>query len=272
MALTDKLTAIADAIRSKTGGTEALTLDGMAEAVAGLETGGEDTLAAMIGGTLTEYASDDITAVRDYAFYYCDSIEEISLPNVKSVGKSAFSNCAALASVNLPNVTSLTGTSPFSYCSALTSIDLPEVVSLPRYAFQGCSALASVNLPKVASLGGNTFSNCAFTSIHLPSLTTMGSSEFSCKKLETVRVPSLSSITGSNVFNGCSNLTAFVIEQTDSVCTMAYSGIFTTTPIASGTGYVYVPDALVGDYKAATNWSTYADQIKPLSEYVEVTE
>ena len=47
-------------------------------------------------------------------------------------------------------------------------------------------------------------------------------------------------------------------------------GIFGGSKIASGTGYIYVPDDLVEDYKAATNWSTYAAQIKPLSEYVEV--
>ena len=40
MALTDKLTNIADAIRGKTGGTDAMTLDQMAEAIAGIEAGG----------------------------------------------------------------------------------------------------------------------------------------------------------------------------------------------------------------------------------------
>ena len=40
MALTDKLTAIADAIRTKTGSTDLLTLDGMAEAIAGIPSGG----------------------------------------------------------------------------------------------------------------------------------------------------------------------------------------------------------------------------------------
>ena len=40
MALTDKLSAIADAIRGKTGGTEELTLDQMAAAIAGIESGG----------------------------------------------------------------------------------------------------------------------------------------------------------------------------------------------------------------------------------------
>ncbi len=40
MALTDKLSAIADAIRGKTGKSGELTLDQMAEEIAGIETGG----------------------------------------------------------------------------------------------------------------------------------------------------------------------------------------------------------------------------------------
>jgi hypothetical protein len=32
---------------------------------------------------------------------------------------------------------------------------------------------------------------------------------------------------------------------------------------------IYVPDESVEAYKGATNWSAYADQIKPISEYVE---
>lgn len=40
MSVNSKMTAIADAIRSKTGGTAALTLDQMAEAITGLETVG----------------------------------------------------------------------------------------------------------------------------------------------------------------------------------------------------------------------------------------
>lgn len=55
MSINTKMTAIADAIRAKTGGTEALTLDGMAEAIAGLELGGglPDTIEAVAGGTHT---------------------------------------------------------------------------------------------------------------------------------------------------------------------------------------------------------------------------
>lgn len=43
MALTDKLTAIADAIRSKGSTTDMLTLDGMIEAINAIETGGGAT-------------------------------------------------------------------------------------------------------------------------------------------------------------------------------------------------------------------------------------
>lgn len=42
MALTDKLSAIADAIRGKTGGTEKLTLDQMPTEIAGIQAGGGD--------------------------------------------------------------------------------------------------------------------------------------------------------------------------------------------------------------------------------------
>lgn len=40
MAIINKLTAIADAIRGKTGGTELLTLDQMVDAINGIQTGG----------------------------------------------------------------------------------------------------------------------------------------------------------------------------------------------------------------------------------------
>lgn len=40
MALTDKLTAIADAVRAKTGGAELLTLDEIAAAIASIDAGG----------------------------------------------------------------------------------------------------------------------------------------------------------------------------------------------------------------------------------------
>ncbi len=48
MALTDKLTAIAEAIRSKTGKAATMTLDEMPTEIAGIETGGSEDLNAIL--------------------------------------------------------------------------------------------------------------------------------------------------------------------------------------------------------------------------------
>ena len=64
MALTDKLIAIADAIRDKTGGTESLTLDQMPTDIAGIETGGgglPSCITALASGTYTPTA--DVVSV-----------------------------------------------------------------------------------------------------------------------------------------------------------------------------------------------------------------
>lgn len=38
--------------------------------------------------------------------------------------------------------------------------------------------------------------------------------------------------------------------------------------IAKGQGYVYVPNDMVARYKADSVWGKYANQIKPMSEYI----
>lgn len=58
MSIYSKMTAIADAIREKTGGTDPLTLDAMAEAIAGIEAGGGSSG----GSTLLESGSFTLAA------------------------------------------------------------------------------------------------------------------------------------------------------------------------------------------------------------------
>ena len=180
MALTDKLTAIANAIRAKTGKTAKMTMTEMVTEIEGISGGGGDTSIedSFVTRTVTEYTNDRVTTVGTYAFYNCSSLTSASFPLVMSIGSSAFYNCSKLTTVELPKATSI----------------------------------------------------------------------------------------GSYVFQNCKSLKALVIRTPSSVCTLNGFALASTS-IASGTGYIYVPDDLVDSYKAATNWSTYADQIKPLSEY-----
>lgn len=70
-------------------------------------------------------------------------------------------------------------------------------------------------------------------------------------------------------FYCCSKLVTLVL-RTDSVCTLSSTSAFTSTPIASGSGYIYVPAELLESYKAAANWSTYADQIRAIEDYPDI--
>ena len=86
--------------------------------------------------------------------------------------------------------------------------------------------------------------------------------------LTMVSFPAVTSISAS-AFASCSKLTT-VILGVGSVATLNNASAFTSTPIASGTGYIYVPAALVDNYKIASNWSTYASQIRAIEDYPEI--
>ena len=88
----------------------------------------------------------------------------------------------------------------------------------------------------------------------------------SCSNLTSVDFQAATSI-GGNAFYNCSNLTSLILRKSDSICTLANTNAFNITPIKSGTGYIYVPRALMDTYKAASNWSTYAAQFRALEDY-----
>ena len=73
----------------------------------------------------------------------------------------------------------------------------------------------------------------------------------------------------ATAFDTCSALTTVILRK-NQVCTLANVSAFNSTPIKSGTGYVYVPSALVDSYKTATNWSTYAAQIRAIEDYPDI--
>lgn len=62
MALTDKLTAIADAVRAKTGGTALLSLDDIVSAIGGISSGGGPFANATTLGVYE--ATEDVSAIQ----------------------------------------------------------------------------------------------------------------------------------------------------------------------------------------------------------------
>lgn len=86
-----------------------------------------------------------------------------------------------------------------------------------------------------------------------------------CTELTLVDVPNVVTIDTGACY-GCTVLNTFILRG-ETVCTLSATDAFSNTPIASGTGYIYVPSALLADYQAATNWSNYAAQFRALEDY-----
>ena len=99
----------------------------------------------------------------------------------------------------------------------------------------------------------------------LPKVTTIYNNAFgNCSSLAKVDLTLITEIKAST-FVGCSSLTTLILRN-NSMVTLSNTNAFTNSAIANGTGYIYVPDALVDTYKADSAWSTYATQIKGISE------
>lgn len=160
------------------------------------------------------------------------------------------------------------GNYAFHSCTSLTEVIVNNVTTMGSYVFYGCTKLANFTAPSLSAVSVFVFYNSGLTSLTLPNATSIGMHAVrSCKSLTTVDLGACKSL-AVTAFEGDTLLTTVII-RTSSVCTMANVNVFQNTPIANGTGYIFVPDDLVESYKAATNWSTYAEQIVPLSAYSE---
>lgn len=149
MALIDKLIAIADAIREKTGSSEQLTLDRMAEEISSISSGdgSGETLKTLLDAT---------KSCHSLFYTYTGTTVEglIKYPDTSSVTdmSNMFQRCPKLTSVPLLDTSSVTDMdSMFYVCSKLTSIPLLDLrkVTGTTYMFYGCSSLTDCVLKNI---------------------------------------------------------------------------------------------------------------------------
>ena len=213
---------------------------------------------AIVDGSFTgEYRDEELTILRPGAFQGCTGLTSVELPAATSIGNNAFQGCTGLTSVELP---ALVGNTPDGRCVA---------------SFANCASLRRLDLPSFSWLGGNeTFSGCTA----LEYLRLGKSTDFSGWKmfyglvsLRTVDFGSLRSLRTD--FHDSTLLDTFIIRTANYVCTTtSANNIPSGCPIANGTGYIYVPRDLVDKYKAATNWSVYADQFRAIEDYPDICD
>lgn len=110
--------------------------------------------------------------------------------------------------------------------------------------------------------------NYELSNLNTSNITNMGNMFRECGSISSLDLSNFNTNNVTNnayMFHYCEKLVKLIINN-QNVFKMTNSNMFNNTPIASGTGYVYVPDNMVETYKSATNWSVYAEQIKPISE------
>ena len=228
-----------------------------------------------------------VTSIGDYAFSYCYTLNSITIPSsVTSIGPGAFGSCYAIHSFIIPSSVTSIERNTFQYCYALNSVTIHDgVTSIGDYAFSGCYALNSIIIPSsVTSIGNSVFENCyALHSITTPdNATSIGKSAFRfCFSLTSITIPDGVTSIGETTLNGCYSLTSIMIPG--SVTSIGVSAFYncnciafydftnhTSVPTLSNTNAftgiaadceIRVPAALVDEWKAATNWATYADHI-----------
>lgn len=243
-----------------------------------------------------------LTTIGDSAFYGYSSliIEDLSLPNLTSLGANAFYGVKIIKISNLGSITALPKTydssQNYGSKSVLKEVVLPSTITqIVDYSFYKYTALTKVDIlwDVITYIGTSAFDGCtsliieelslpnitqiynyAFRGVTVKRITNLGSAItiirvgcfYNSKNLTYVNIPAQVTDIYNEAFRYCTSLVAFICNPTTPP-TLSSTNAFSNTPIASGTGYIYVPDESVDAYKSA--WSTYAGVIKPLSEYVE---
>jgi hypothetical protein len=202
MALTDKLSNIASAIRSKTGSAAKLKLDEMPSAIEGITTGGgnSELFKAIIGRTVTAITAEDlagVTSIGELIFASCKKLTAVTLPEgLERIGDDAFHN-SGVKSIVIPDSVESLHTSCFQRCEQLETAHIGNGVNnWFNSVFYLCKKLSEVTFGE----------NCKISTIP-------GSTFHGCEALSKIILPHTITKIGDSAFRGCSSLTSLVIPE-----------------------------------------------------------
>lgn len=220
----------------------------------GITPEGTKSLTITANGTVTEdvstYKNVSVTVAvpgsggtEDKTVAFLDgTITEYSNSELTEIREKAFYGCIKMKSVDLPNVTTL-GADAFNTCKWLETVNIPKLTALPYQCFYYGFSLPDVLVfPVCKSVAGYVISYAETKTLDI-----LGGGQID-----------------SYAFYRASYFTTLILRNTETVTKLqsAPSSVFNDYTSVT----VYVPDALLEDYKAATNWAKMATQIKGLSE------
>jgi len=173
----------------------------------------------------------DVTAIGEYAFYYCDSLTEITIPgSVTTIGADAFSDCDSLEEITISGSVTTIGAYAFSNCDRLKEVTIGgSVTSIGACAFSSCGNLMEITISgSVTTIGDSAFYDCnSLTEITIPgSVTSIGANAFSlCYSLKEITIPGSVTSIGTSAFSDCSSLTDVYFAGTEEQWNAIESGV-----------------------------------------------
>ncbi len=196
------------------------------------------------GGVKKVVIESGVTTIGDYAFYYCDSLTNVTIPDsVTTIGDYAFEACESLTSITIPDSVTTIGDYVFEFCYSLTNVTIPDsVTTIGDGAFYYCRSLTSVTIPdSVTTIGNWAFEACdSLTSVTIGnSVTTIGDGAFSwCYSLTNVTIPDSVTTIGDRAFLRCYSLTNVTIP--DSVTSIGEGAFYNCSSLTN----VTIPDSV----------------------------
>ena len=151
----------------------------------------------------------------------------------------------------------------YVYRNSVQKIEIGNgVTSIGNFAFNSCSSLTSITIPNgVTSIGNSAFSSCSsLASITIPNgVTSIEQYAFdNCSSLSSITIPNSVTSIGKAAFISCYSVAFYDFSNHTSVPTLSNTNAFAS--IAADC-QIRVPTSLADAWKAATNWSTYANYI-----------
>lgn len=143
-----------------------------------------------------------ICSIKDYAFYGCNNLKEVSLNGIMEISNHIFDSCKALIRVSIPSSVKIIKEGAFADCCSIKHIAFPNSVeTIEDAVFYGCSAISSIELPD---------------SIHDISHGDSETGVFAfCKNLSVVTLNSFLPSLREFDFKCCENLSRIIVPKGD---------------------------------------------------------
>lgn len=153
--------------------------------------------------------------------------------------------------------------------SQIDTCEIPtSITSISGCAFYYSEIKDIVLHEGITSIGVDSFSHSNIKTIKLPNtLTSIGNYAFYWSDLVYIDIPDSVQNIGIYAFNCCDSLKVVILRKATNAYSLGDTNVFEYSSIEDGTGYIYVPSALLESYKTAANWSTFANQFRALEDY-----